>query len=228
MFFPNEFFSHMNPKIAPLFHSEKPVWTALQLLEEYLLSLKLGNIEVEIPNGSFLVDSHLISIGKGTVVEPGAYIRGPCVIGENCVIRHGAYIRSTLLAGDGCVIGHDTEVKNAIFFDKAHAAHFSYIGDTVLGYAVNMGAGAICSNLKLDSSNVTVFFDGRKIDTGLRKFGAIIGDESRVGCNAVLNPGTIMGTQVLCHPCLNVGGYIPPKSLLKAETKFTITSRKFL
>lgn len=226
MFLPNDFFSNINPIIAPLFFPDKPVWTALATLEEYLKAQKLGKIETEIPSGAFLVDAHLISIGKGTVVEPGAYIRGPCIIGENCTVRHGAYIRSTLLTGDGCVIGHDTEVKNAIFFDKAHAAHFSYIGDTILGNGVNMGAGSICSNLKLDTTNISIYYENQKIDTGLRKFGAILGDDCRIGCNVVLNPGTLFGKGVLCYPSINVGGFVASNNILKAQSKYVIVPKK--
>jgi NDP-sugar pyrophosphorylase family protein len=226
MFLPNEFFELSNPVFTPLFNPDKFVWTPLILLEAYLKSQKLGKIDVDIPAGVHLVDPHLISIGKGTVIEPGAYIIGPCVIGENCVVRHGAYIRGNLLAGNGCVIGHDTEVKNSIFLDKAHAPHFSYIGDSILGSGVNMGAGSICSNLKLDNKNVFVYYKGERIDTGMRKFGAIIGDNTRIGCNVVLNPGTILGKHVLCHPNLTVGGYITPNSLIKAESKYFVVPLK--
>lgn len=222
MFLPKDFFALSNPVLTPLFSLDKFVWTPLMLLEPFLLSHKLGKIETDIPASAHLIDSHLISIGKGTVVEPGAYILGPCVIGENCVIRNGAYIRGNLLTGNGCVIGHETEVKNSIFFDKAHAPHFSYIGDSILGAGVNMGAGSICSNLKLDNTNVSVYHQGERIDTGLRKFGAIIGDNSRIGCNVVLNPGSILGMHVLCHPNLTIGGYIASNSLIKAESKYFV------
>lgn len=226
MFLPHTFFALANPKIKPLFDPEKSVWSVLPLLHDYLKTLNLGTIDTDIPAGAFLVDSHLISIGKGSVVEPGAYIRGPCVIGENCTVRHGAYIRGDLLAGNGCVIGHDTEVKNAVFFDNAHAAHLSYIGDSILGSGVNMGAGSICSNLKLDNSTVTIFVEGERINTGLRKFGAIIGDESKIGCNAVMNPGTVMGKNVQCYPCINVGGYVPSESIVKSQQKYVIVPKK--
>lgn len=210
-----QFFSSINPKIKPLFKADQPLWNALKELDAYLKGLILGKIEIEIPKGVFLIDSHLISIGKGSVVEEGAYIKGPCHIGENCVVRHGAYIRGNLLTGDGCVIGHGTEIKNAIFFDKANAAHLSYIGDSILGMNVNMGAGSICSNLKLNKKDIFIKHNGELFNTGLHKLGAIIGDGCQIGCNAVLNPGTLLEKDVFCYPCTNVHGYVKTKTILK-------------
>lgn len=210
-----QFFSHFPPTLHPLFREDQPVWQALKELENYLKSLELGKIEVDIPKGVFLIDPQLISIGKGSVVEPGAYIRGPCVIGENCAIRHGAYIRGNFLAGNGCVIGHGTEVKNAIFFEHAHAAHLSYIGDSILGARANMGAGSICSNVKLDKKNIFVKIGKELIDTGLHKFGAVIGDRCQVGCNTVLNPGTLLEKEAFCYPNLAVHGYVRSGTVLK-------------
>jgi UDP-N-acetylglucosamine diphosphorylase / glucose-1-phosphate thymidylyltransferase / UDP-N-acetylgalactosamine diphosphorylase / glucosamine-1-phosphate N-acetyltransferase / galactosamine-1-phosphate N-acetyltransferase len=184
------------------------VWDALKAIKPYLSQTRLGRIEVEIPAGVYLVNPEQISIGKGTVLEPGAYIKGPCIIGERCTIRHTAYIRGDLIAGDECVIGHATEVKTAIFLNGAHAAHFAYVGDTILGNHVNLGAGTKCANLRLDNKQVVVHVDGRRCETGLRKFGAVIGDHSQIGCNAVTNPGTLLGPGVLCHPCVSVGGVI--------------------
>jgi len=210
-----QFFSHFSPLIQPLFREGQPLWLALKELENYLKSLSLGKIEVDIPAGALLIDSHLISIGKGSVIEPGAYIRGPCFIGENCTVRHGAYIRGNFLADNGCVIGHGTEVKNVIFFEHAHAAHLSYIGDSILGTKVNMGAGSICSNVKLDKKNIFVKIENNFVDTGLHKLGAIIGDHCQVGCNTVLNPGTLLEKDTFCYPCLAVHGYVKSGTILK-------------
>lgn len=209
------FFDLSSYQHAPLFDPTVPVWNALTQIATYLSSLKLGTIEIDIPNGAFLIDPHLISIGKGSVVEPGAYIQGPCVIGENCVIRHGAYVRGNLIAGDHCLIGHDTEVKNAIFLDHAYAAHFAYLGDSILGNRVNLGAGTKCANLKFNKKNIIVEFQGKKIDTGLRKFGAILGDDVQTGCNVVTNPGTLCGKRAICYAGISVNGIIPPDSIVK-------------
>lgn len=202
-----------------LFAQTSYVWEALPRVSAYLLSLPLGKIETEIPDGAFLINPELISIGAGTVVEPGAYIKGPCIIGKNATVRHGAYVRGNLIAGDRCVIGHDSEFKNAILLNDAHAAHFAYVGDTILGNRVNLGAGTVCANLKLDRGPVVVHGDGRRIDTGMRKFGAIIGDDVQTGCHTVLNPGTLLGKGVVSHPGVNCGGYIPEGHIVRAANK---------
>jgi len=220
---PDVFFDLSNYKHASIFDSQEYVWTALSQISFYLNSLSLGKIEVDIPTGVYLVDSHLISIGKGTVVEPGAYIKGPCIIGENCTIRHGAYVRGHVITGNKCVIGHDSELKNVILLNESHAPHFAYVGDSILGNRVNLGAGTVCANLKLDDQIVTIMQDGKRISTGLRKFGAIIGDDSKLGCNSVTNPGTIIGRGVFCYPCVNMGGIIPSHSRVRNNHNLIIT-----
>lgn len=208
---------------AELFKDCIHVWEALTRIHTYLLNLPLGKIEVDVPHGTFLINPEQISIGKGTVLEPGAYIKGPCVIGENCSVRHGAYIRGDFIAGNGCVIGHDTEVKNAVMLDKAQAGHFAYLGDTILGNRVNLGAGTKCANFRLDHMPVKVFFEGKNIPTGLKKFGAIVGDESQLGCNSVTNPGSLIGKQVLCYPCINMGGVIPSRQIIRSNQQIVMT-----
>lgn len=222
---PDYFFDLQSFKHADLFKDLPFVWEALTRIESYLKAISLGKIESLIPNGVFLIDPHLISIGKETTIEPGVYIKGPCIIGDQCSVRHGAYIRGNVIAGDRCVIGHDTEAKNAILLDHAHAAHFAYLGDTILGNHVNLGAGTKCANLKLNSDPVTIDYLEQNIETGLRKFGAIIGDFSQTGCNAVTNPGTLIGQNVICYPCMNIGGFIPSDSLVKTNTQTRIVSR---
>lgn len=203
-----------------LFIGLKRPWEALLRIEEYLASKKY-EIQVEIPSGVVLVNPESIFIGKGTLIEPGAYIAGPCYIGEACQIRQGAYIRGGLIAGKKCVIGHTTEVKNSIFFDGAQAAHFAYVGDSILGNQVNLGAGVKLANLKFDHKNVIV----NGFDTGLRKFGAIVGDGVQIGCNAVTNPGTLIGKETYCAATLNFGGVIPPFSLIKSAYKPIVAQR---
>jgi NDP-sugar pyrophosphorylase family protein len=208
VFSTQDFFDLQSYSHRALFANTTFVWEALKRLKSYLAGLSLGKIEVEIPLGAFLINPESISIGKGSVVEPGAYIKGPCVIGERCSIRQGAYIRGDLVTGNDCVIGHTTELKHAIFLDGVHAAHFAYVGDSILGQRVNLGAGTKCANLRLDGQEVIVHHEGRRYATGMRKFGAILGDGAQTGCNAVTNPGTLFGPGVLCYPCLNVGGVI--------------------
>lgn len=213
-YFDLESFEH-----ATLFAKCRFVWEALDRIEPYLLSKKLGVIIPEIREGVYLENPERISIGKGTVIEPGAFIKGPCLIGENCVIRHGAYIRGNLITGNECVIGHDTEVKNSVFLNKAHAPHFAYVGDTILGNRVNLGAGTVCANLRLDGAEIGVVIEGVKHKTGRRKFGAIIGDDSKIGCNTVINPGSLLGKLTRSNPCTNFGGFIPSNMLIKNDVR---------
>lgn len=214
---PNYFFDLTHFAHAALFHNCEYVWEALDQLKSYLASQQLGRIEVEIPSSAYLENPHLISIGKGTLIEPGAYIKGPCIIGENCQIRHGAYIRGELITGNGCVIGHTTEAKQTIMLDHAAAGHFAYLGNSILGNHANLGAGTKCANLKLDNKSVTIFFQGEKIETGMRKLGAVIGDYAQLGCNSVTNPGTLLGPYSRCYPCVNFGGWIASHQIVKRE-----------
>ncbi|MFP3870101.1 MAG: hypothetical protein ACLFVT_04360 [Syntrophobacteria bacterium] len=157
-----------------------------------------------------------IFLGPGTVVEPGAFIKGPAIIGSQCEIRQGAYMRGYCLVGDRCVVGHTTEMKHAVMLDDAKAGHFAYIGDSILGNRVNLGAGTKLANLKMVDTPVTVQFEGTRYDTGLRKFGAIIGDDSETGCNAVTNPGTLLGRRCVVCPAVSVkSGYFTDRSVIR-------------
>jgi NDP-sugar pyrophosphorylase family protein len=201
---PDHFFDLVSFEHKEIFSGTTHVWQALTHLKEYLKGLPLGKIEGTVSSGAFLVNPSLIYIGHGTVVEPGAYIQGPCYIGKDCQIRHGAYIRGEVLTGNKCVIGHTTEVKTAIFLEGAHAAHFAYVGDSILGAKVNLGAGVKCANFRLDHKNINVRYQGQKYMTGMRKLGAIIGDGSQIGCNSVTNPGSLLSKGALYAPCTNI------------------------
>jgi UDP-N-acetylglucosamine diphosphorylase / glucose-1-phosphate thymidylyltransferase / UDP-N-acetylgalactosamine diphosphorylase / glucosamine-1-phosphate N-acetyltransferase / galactosamine-1-phosphate N-acetyltransferase len=202
---------------SDLLEESSPVWEALKKLPEYLKSQNLGKIETLIPEGVFLENPESISIGKGSVIEPGVYIKGPVLIGKNCKVLHGAYIRENVILGDGAVVGHSSEVKNSILLPGAHAAHFNYVGDSILGRNSNLGAGVKCANMKFDKKSVSVEIDQKKIDTGLRKLGLILGDTSQVGCNAVTSPGTLIGKKVFCYPCSHIRGSIPSKARVKTK-----------
>lgn len=214
----DEFFDLSNWPFMELFDFQGYPWQALTQIESFLKKQKLGRIEGKISDGSYLINPELISIGEGAVVEAGAYIQGPCLIGKNCAIRHGAYIRGNVITGDGCVIGHCSEVKNSLFLNNAHAAHFAYVGDSILGNNVNLGAGTKCANLRLDGKQIFISFNKERIPTGLRKFGAIIGDSVQLGCNSVTNPGTLIGKNSSSLPCTNFGGVIPPDSCVKGAS----------
>lgn len=224
-FKPELFFDLNRYSHAALFDGISAVWEIFPKIKTYLKTCRLGKIEGEISPGAYLINPETISIGKGTIVEPGAFIKGPCLIGENCTVRHGAYIRGDFLCGNHCIIGHDTEVKNAVFLDHAHAAHFAYVGDSILGNEVNLGAGTKCANLKFDHSDIIVFLERQPFATRLRKFGAIIGDGAQVGCNVVTNPGTFIGKKVYCYPCTNVNGYIPANSIVKNNAQQQIFAK---
>ena len=213
------FFSLAGYAHASLFEGCQYPWEALARLKDYVRSLELGKIEITISPGVHLVHPELISIGSGTVIEPGAYIQGPCFIGKNCLIRHGAYLRGDIVTGDSCVIGHDTEIKHSILFNEVAAAHFNYVGDSILGNGCNLGAGVKCANFRLDKKLIWVRVLEEKLETGLRKLGAIIGDGAQVGCNAVINPGAILGKNSFCFPCLNVEGYVPEGGKVKPAMK---------
>jgi NDP-sugar pyrophosphorylase family protein len=205
-----------------LWQEGEPVWSALHLLKEYLTKQPLGNIEIEMPPHVHLVHPELISIGKGTVIEPGVMIQGPCIIGDRCTIAQGAYLRKNVIIGNECVIGHSAELKHAIVLNKACVTHFSYVGDSIVGNRANLGAGVKCANLRLDKAEVSVRYENTQFKSGLRKFGAIIGDDVQIGCNCVLNPGTILGKETICHPLLNIHGFIPPRSLVSSPREIQI------
>ncbi len=148
-------------------------------------------------------------------VAPTAYLGAPCIIGEETEVRHCAFIRGSALIGKGCVVGNSTELKNVILSDGVQVPHYNYVGDSILGFKAHMGAGSITSNVKSDKTPVTVKGDGVKIDTGLKKFGAVVGDLVEVGCNSVLNPGTVIGRNSTVYPLSCVRGVIPENSIFK-------------
>jgi len=156
-----------------------------------------------------------IWIAKSAKVAPTASITGPCIIGENTEVRHCAFIRGNALIGNDCVVGNSTELKNVVLVGKVQVPHYNYVGDSVLGYGSHMGAGSITSNVKSDKTLVTVKTGNEKIETGLKKFGAILGDFVEVGCGSVLNPGTIIGSHSNIYPLSMVRGFVPENSIYK-------------
>ena len=184
-------------------------WQALSGLKEYIkeLGATLDKKEYsEIYPGVWVHNSAKIA--------DSAKISPPCIIGENTEVRHCAFIRGSALIGKGCVVGNSTEIKNSILFDKVQVPHFNYVGDSILGYSAHLGAGAITSNIKCDKSEIKV----NGLNTGLRKLGAIVGDGVEVGCNSVLNPGTVIGVNTTVYPLSFVRGIIPANSIFKQGT----------
>lgn len=166
----------------------------------------VGNIWDVLPKLRDYVKKNGQSIGGGTVVEEGSYLKGPAIIGKNCIISHGAYIRENCIVGDNVHIGHGVEVKNSIIVSNTAVAHLNYIGDSIVGSNVNIGGGAKTANFRLDGQNIRIKVGEERVDTGLQKLGAIIGDGSKIGVNSVLNPGTILGKNVWVYPLVSVFG----------------------
>lgn len=198
---------------ASLFDGNGPAWEALKRIKEYLKANLVPGIHGTVMEGAWVGDD--VYIGEGTVVEPGCYIKGPTIIGKNCEIRHTAYIRGTCILGDGCVVGHTTEMKGSVLLDGAKAPHFAYIGDSLLGNECNLGAGTKISNFKITRDEVIVSGPSGRTPSGLRKFGAVIGDRVQIGCNTVLNPGTMIGHDCLVYALASVRGTVPPHSVVK-------------
>lgn len=193
-----------------VFDGVKYPWDALAKLKAFLIEYS-GQLPEDYERiGEF------VWVGKGTFIEKSAVIKGPAIIGRDCEIRHSAYLRENVLIGNNVVVGNSTEIKNSIFFNNAQAPHFNYVGDSILGYKAHIGAGVILSNLKSTSGTVKVKYNNESIETGLRKFGAILGDNTEVGCNSVLNPGTVIGKNSIVYPLSSVRGYVPENSIYKS------------
>jgi len=198
---------------AALFVSDGPAWEALPHIKDYLAeTLKPAILATVSPQA---IVGENVSIGEGTIVAAGAYIEGPAIIGRNCQIRHNAYIRSQVIVGDNCVVGNACELKNALLFNDCQVPHFNYVGDSLLGHHAHLGAGVVLSNFKSLPGNVTVQHGDDKIDTGLRKFGALIGDHTEIGCNSVLNPGSIVGRGSVIYPNINWRGVLAAEHIVK-------------
>lgn len=185
-------------------------WEVLPLIKDFITTLGSS-----LPEEKFEKIGTDIWIAKNAKVDNSAHIDGPTIIDENAEIRHCAFIRGGAIVGKNCVVGNSTELKNCILFDNVQVPHFNYVGDSVLGYKSHLGAGAIISNVKSDKMNIIVKHENNKIETGLRKFGAIVGNYVEVGCNSVLNPGTIIGPNSSVYPTSMVRGVIKENMIFK-------------
>ncbi|HKL80425.1 MAG TPA: UDP-N-acetylglucosamine pyrophosphorylase [Mobilitalea sp.] len=185
-------------------------WEVLAKIKESIL--KIGETLSEEEYNKVGED---IWIAKSAKVAPSASINGPTIIGKEAEVRHGAFIRGSALVGEGAVVGNSTELKNVILFNKVQVPHYNYVGDSILGYKAHMGAGSITSNVKSDKTLVKVHAGEETLETGLKKFGAILGDNVEVGCNSVLNPGSVIGRNSNIYPLSGVRGFIPAGSIYK-------------
>ncbi len=189
-------------------------WQALDGLKEYILALgkTLSPEEYDNPTEG-------VYISKSAKIAPTAYIGSPAIICQGAEVRHGAFIRGSAIVGRDAVVGNSVELKNAILFDSVQVPHFNYVGDSILGYKSHMGAGAVTSNVKSDKSEISIRFGGERLMSGRRKFGAILADYVEVGCNSVLNPGTIIGTHTNIYPLSSVRGYVESYHIFKSPTE---------
>jgi NDP-sugar pyrophosphorylase family protein len=224
MFRPTELFDLCQTDHAALFQICKNAWETLEKIKDYVNA----NVKPELRNicqGVAFIGERVF-IGTGTIVEDGAMIKGPAIIGRDCQIRHNAYIREHVIVGDRCIVGNSCELKNALLFNECQVPHFNYVGDSILGYKVHLGAGVILSNLRSFLGSVTVEIDGKPFDTGLRKFGALVGDGAEIGCNAVLNPGSIIGRGAVIYPCTNWRGFLPANMIAKNKAQVEAVVRR--
>ena len=224
VFSPTDFFGLGGFEHAELFSDCEYVWDALKRLPGYLEQRARQDLRGDVAETATVEGA--VILAAGAVIEPGARVLGPAIIGPGCRIGHGALLRGYVIMGEGAAIGHATEVKASILLPDAHASHFNYVGDSILGRGCNLGAGAVCSNFKITKTPVVVTAEGRRWDTGLLKFGAVVGDGSQVGCNTVLNPGTLLGKNVLCYPCVSLRGYVAPNTIVKSARAVTLVEQR--
>lgn len=208
----NELFDLTQTIAATIFKGSTYPWEVLSKIGAYILELgaKLSKEDYEKVGKD-------VWIAKSAKVAGTAYINGPAIIGKNAEVRHCAFIRGNVIIGEGAVVGNSTELKNVILFNKVQVPHYNYVGDSILGYKAHMGAGSITSNVKSDKTLVSIKYESDKIETGLKKMGAMLGDNVEVGCNTVLNPGTVAGRDAHIYPLSMVRGYVPASSIYKKQ-----------
>ena len=194
----------------PLFEGAEYPWELLPKISAFILELGATLSEEEYEKVG-----ENVWIAKSAKVAPTAFINGPAIIGKNAEVRHCAFIRGNAIVGEGAVVGNSTELKNVILFNKVQVPHYNYVGDSILGYKAHMGAGSITSNVKSDKKLVVVKEGTERIETGLKKFGAMLGDEVEVGCGSVLNPGTVIGPHSNIYPLSSVREVVPANSIYK-------------
>ncbi len=225
MFKPGTFFDLDATRHRVIFDQVGEVWTALEKISPYL-QFRLKPAMHGVASGKPFIGRDVF-VGEGTVIEAGATIKGPAWIGSDCQIRSGCYIRENVILGDGVVAGNSCEFKNCLVFDGAQIPHFNYVGDSILGHMAHLGAGVILSNVRLDRGEVAVAVpDGGAVATGLRKFGAIVGDHAEVGCNSVLSPGSIIGKHAVIYPCVHWSGTLGEKKVARLRQEVVVVPRR--
>jgi len=223
-FAPEEYLDLSRTEHRMLFENAVNVWDALKQITSYLQFRLKPAIHGRLIGKPFI--SGAVFVGKGAVVEQGAMIKGPAWIGEGCEIRNGCYIRENVIVGAGCVLGNSCELKNSIIFDEAQIPHFNYVGDSIIGFRGHLGAGVILSNVKLDHSEITISTAEGFVPTGLKKFGAVIGDRAEIGCNSVINPGSLVGRNTVFYPGVQWRGVAPADSIIKIRQSHDVLPRR--
>jgi UDP-N-acetylglucosamine diphosphorylase / glucose-1-phosphate thymidylyltransferase / UDP-N-acetylgalactosamine diphosphorylase / glucosamine-1-phosphate N-acetyltransferase / galactosamine-1-phosphate N-acetyltransferase len=218
-----EFFDLSGCEHRALFENVEQVWDVLPKIAKYLQFRLKPGLHGRLVGRPFV--SGAVFVGKGTVIEQGAMVKGPAWIGENCEIRAGCYIRENVIIGDGVVAGNSSEFKNCLVMDGAQVPHFNYVGDSILGIGAHLGAGVILSNVRLDKAPIVVRGSEGGVSTGLRKFGAIVGDRAEIGCNAVLSPGSLVGRNAVVYPGSQWRGFLPANHMAKLRQEFTVVRR---
>lgn len=210
----NELFDLKQTIASEIFEGVTYPWEVLSKISTFIIDLgkKLSSDEYDKIGDD-------VWIAKSAVVAPSAYIHGPAIIGKNAEIRHCAFIRGNAIVGECAVVGNSTELKNVLLFNKVQVPHYNYVGDSILGYKSHMGAGSITSNVKSDKTLVTIRHRDEKIETGLKKMGAVLGDNVEVGCGSVLNPGTVIGSNSSIYPLSSVRGFVPANSIYKKSSE---------
>jgi len=207
---PGDLFDLTKSVAAGIFDGLEYPWQALPLISKFILAL--GET---LPESLYERREGGIWISRSAKIFPSAYLAGPLIVDEGAEVRHCAFVRGSAVVGKGAVVGNSTELKNCLLFDRVQVPHYNYVGDSILGYRAHMGAGAITSNVRSDKALVRVHMPGGDIETGLKKFGAILGDEVEVGCNSVLNPGVVLGRGAWVYPGSLVRGVVPAMSIHK-------------
>ena len=207
----SDLFDLTHTRAADYLNSYTYPWEVLKGIAPMIEALGLS-----LPAEDFLQVQERVWVHRTAQIAPTAYLGAPCIIGANTEVRHGAFIRGAALVGDNCVVGNSVELKNVILFDGVQVPHYNYVGDSILGYKAHMGAGSVTSNVKSDKSLVTVHTQP-PIPTGIKKVGAMVGDNVEIGCNSVLNPGTVVGKNSNIYPLSCVRGVIPANSIYKSR-----------
>lgn len=224
MFSASDYLDLSQTEHRTLFDNTTQVWDVLKQIASYLQFRLNPAVHGRLLGRPFIGDR--VYIGHETVVENGATIKGPAWIGNNCQIRSGCYIRENVIVGDGVVLGNSCEFKNCVIFNGAEVPHFNYVGDSILGYKAHLGAGVILANVRLDRKEIHLRYEDQSIATGLRKFGAIVGDRAEIGCHSVISPGSILGRNTVVYPLTHFGGVLPENTILQTRQTQQQVKRK--